>query len=334
MSDSTETKEIAYSKIKDFKPYQSFKAPAWCINGHVHTIASSLLHKNKLYEYKHIVLNTPDDDFLELDFIEAGDQSPIAILLHGLEGSSDRYYMSRLAETLKNAGISSLLLNFRSCGTRMNRRLRFYHSGETSDVRFVAEWLRNKFPDRILFSVGFSLGGNVLVKWVGEQKQESLLTAAVAVSTPYDLEVCSATIEQGFNKVYELTFLHTLVRKAHKKRKKYPQIPKFHGKTLRDFDNQITAKLHGFRDADDYYQRASAAPYVQDIRIPTLLIHSKQDPICPIEALPFESIHHNPFIQTVITEKGGHVGFWSKPPGWLNRTISQFLERFTEKKVS
>jgi len=325
MQESTLEPNGRSTNINTFQPASTFNSPAWCFNGHVHTIACSVLHRNKLPPYKRITISTPDDDFLELDFIDAGSQTPITILLHGLEGSSNRYYMSALAETLKKSGISSLSMNLRSCGSHMNRQMRFYHSGETSDLNFVANWAQAKFPERTLFSVGFSLGGNILVKWLGEQKKAVPVSAAVAVSAPFDLEKCSTTIEQGFNKIYEYRFLQTLVSKANKKRKRYPQIPHFHGSTLRDFDDQITSKIHGFADAKDYYEKASSAPYVKDIRVPTLIIHSKEDPICPIDVVPLEDVYHNPYIKPVITQKGGHVGFWSITDGWLNKTITQFL---------
>ncbi|HKJ32055.1 MAG TPA: alpha/beta fold hydrolase [Balneolales bacterium] len=334
VSDTSNSDKLTKLKINKFHPERSFQSPAWCLNGHLHTIVSSFFNRDGLPEHDHLVIATPDDDFLELDFVDAGEETPIAILLHGLEGSSNRYYMSQLAETLKEGGISSLSLNFRSCGSHLNRQLRFYHSGETSDVSFVANWLRIHFPNRLLFGVGFSLGGNVLVKWLGEEKENIPISAAVAVSAPYDLETCSVNIEQGFNKVYELRFLQTLIKKANEKRKHYPEIPEFHGKTLREFDDQITSVIHGFKGVDDYYQKASSAPYVKDIRVPTLLVHSREDPICPIDAVPLKDAHHNPYIQTVITEKGGHVGFWSQPPGWLENTILHFFQWFINNRKS
>ncbi len=176
-------------------------------------------------------------------------------------------------------------------------------------------------------AVGFSLGGNALLKSMGEEGQKHPLDAAVAVSVPYDLKAGSQTINQGFNKVYERRFLNSLTTKLTKKRRIFPDLPTFTGSTLYDFDDQVTGPIHGFSGADDYYTQCSSDQFVKAINTPTLLIHSRQDPICRIENMPVDIIKENKTLDHIITENGGHVGFWSRPRRWLDRSITDFLRK-------
>ncbi|NGP75300.1 alpha/beta fold hydrolase [Balneolaceae bacterium YR4-1] len=305
----------------------AFRSPSWCMNGHVHTIACSFLDGVHPPYQKRVEITTPDDDFLEIDVIDQENDNPVIALFHGLEGSTERYYMTELAADLKEVGFSVAALNFRSCGSRLNRQPRFYHSGETKDYATFFKWIQKTFPGKKIGAAGFSLGANALLKSLGEEMDRHPADAAVAVSVPYDLRLGSINLSQGFNRVYDYRFLRTLRRKLDEKRRQYPDLPRFTGSTLYDFDDQVTSKVHGFADAEDYYARCSARKFVSDIRKPALLIHSDQDPLCPISGMPVDKIRENPVLDYVITDEGGHVGFRSEPRGWLNYVIIEYLHK-------
>lgn len=268
---------------------------------------------------------TPDNDFLEIDYRIKDDSKSIITLFHGLEGSTERYYIIELIKVLLRERFSVVAVNFRGCGSKPNKRPRFYHSGETGDYQTVFNWIQNHHPDKKIGAVGFSLGGNALLKYLGEQKSNSPLTAAVAISVPYDLRLGSIILSKGFHRIYEYRFLRTLRLKLNKKRQQYPNLPTFDGSTLYEFDDQVTAKIHGFKDAEEYYKQCSSRRFIDDIRTDTLLIHSKKDPLCPIETMPLSKINRNKYTDYIITGQGGHVGFWSSPRGWLNFVIENYL---------
>lgn len=302
-----------------------FKPKWWAINVHVHTVVSSFNEVLPI-EFERIEIPTPDDDFLEIDLVLLEDDSPIVALFHGLEGSSDRHYIRNLMTVLKQSGFSSVALNFRGCGSKPNLQKRMYHSGETSDYDTLFKWIHSCYPEKPIYAVGFSLGGNALVKSLGEEGDEHLVNRAVVVSPPYDLGEGSLNMNRGFNKVYQKRFINTLVEKADQKRERFPDVPQFTGSTVYEFDDQVTAPVHGFKDADDYYTQCSSAQFYKSVQRPLLVIHSKEDSLCPLDYAPFEDIESNPNIETLFTEKGGHVGFLSSPPGWLNRTILDWLK--------
>ncbi|WP_441000927.1 YheT family hydrolase [Fodinibius sp. SL11] len=301
------------------------QAPSWCFSGHIHTISRSLLGDTNQPPLSHIEISTPDEDFLELDYHIQPESDAIIALFHGLEGSTNRYYMVELMKTLINNGYSIVGVNFRGCGSKPNKQPRFYHSGETNDYQTVFNWISGKYPDKKIGAVGFSLGGNALLKYLGETGEESLVKTAVSVSVPYDLRIGSILLSKGFHRIYEYHFLRTLRDKLDQKRKRIPGLPTFDGSTLYEFDNQVTAPLHGFDGAEDYYKQCSARRFVDEIKTDTLLVHSKEDPLCPAEAIPLAKINQNPNTDYIITEEGGHVGFWSKPKGWLNFVIENYL---------
>lgn len=302
-----------------------FRTPFWCFNGHIHTIACSLFGNSEFPSHTRTEIGTPDGDFLELDVVDQQNENPVIALFHGLEGSSSRYYMADLAQQLSANEVSVVAVNFRGCGSRLNRQPRFYHSGETGDYATVFNWIREYFPNQYIGAVGFSLGGNAFLKSLGEERAYHPVDAAVAVSVPYDLRMGSLNISKGFNRIYEYRFLRSLKKKLAGKRRKYPALPGYDGSTLYTFDDQITSKLHGFADAEDYYTRCSSKNFLTGIRKPTLLIHSRQDPICPVAGIPLNLIKQNTFLDYIITGEGGHVGFSSNPKGWLNRVILNYF---------
>ncbi|MDZ7692485.1 MAG: alpha/beta fold hydrolase [Balneolaceae bacterium] len=311
----------------DLRDIPNYSGPSWCLNGHFHTIGCSLLSKQRDPYHKRMEISTPDDDFLDLDIYKVSSQRPVVVLFHGLEGSSKRYYITELAHILAKNNYSVVGVNFRGCSGRLNRQPRFYHSGETQDLMTVFRWVKERFPEAPIGSVGFSLGGNALLKSLGEERASHPVRVAVGVSIPYDLALGAQNISSGFNRVYEYNFVRTMKRKLEEKRERYPELPKFTGNTLYDFDEQVTAPLHGFSGADEYYAICSSSRFLSDIKKPSLLIHSLDDPICPPGMIPKEKIEANTNLSYAFTEEGGHVGFWSDPPGWLNRTIVNFLEQ-------
>ncbi|MEX0945651.1 MAG: alpha/beta fold hydrolase [Balneolaceae bacterium] len=274
------------------------------------------------------MIDTPDDDFLELDLLEKQNSKPVVILFHGLEGNTKRYYMTRLAREISIRGYTVAMVNFRGCGDKLNRQRRFYHSGETSDIDTIINWISSQYPNKPIYSAGFSLGASVLFNYLKENGKHQPIEKMVAISTPFELKKGSQNLDKGFNKVYSVRFIKMLVEKLEKKRKYYPDLPNFTGKTLYDFDNQVTAPLHGFRDADDYYDRCSSYYFMDKIATNSLIIHSKEDPLTPFQWTPVKEIQNNPKLIPCFTEKGGHVGFWGKPEGWLNKTIADYFDAY------
>jgi len=303
----------------------AFISPRWYFNGHMHTVARSLTGDTEPPAVERIEIPTPDDDFLELDCAIKPDSDEIIVLFHGLEGSTDRYYIVETMKTLLENDFSVVAVNFRSCGSKLNNQPRFYHSGETTDYRTVFRWIRQQYSNKKMGAVGFSLGGNALVKYLSEEAGSTPLQAAVAISVPYDLRLGSILLSSGIHRLYGYYFLRTLTEKLEKKRQQFPDLPSFSGSTIYDFDDQVTAPIHGFDGADDYYEQCSARRFVEDITTHTLLVHSHEDPMCPIEAMPLAKINQNKFTDYIITDSGGHVGFRSKPKGWLQFVIENYL---------
>lgn len=304
--------------------FEKFKPVWWAPEVHSQTVIASF-SKTKDPDSEWIEIPTPDNDFLELEVVNLKNNKPVVALFHGLEGSSQRHYIQNLMSDLKKAGYSSVALNFRGCGEKLNLQKRMYHSGETEDYKTLFSWVRDAFTDSEIYAVGFSLGGNALVKSLGELKADHPVSKAVAVSPPYDLKGGSLRMNDGFNKIYQKRFLNTLAEKTLLKRKQFPDFPYFNGNSVYDFDDQVTAIVHGFNGADDYYEQCSSKHFYKHVQKPLLVIHSKADSLCPLEFAPFKDLEANENIRTLFTESGGHVGFISKKRGWLNRTIIKWL---------
>lgn len=306
-------------------PALPYKSAWWAFNSHIHTVVSSQILPTSSLECERIEIETPDDDFLELDMFRSNLNNPVVVLFHGLEGNSERFYIRNLMHELVKAGYSCVAMNFRGCGSRINRQKRFYHSGETTDYSTLFEWISMKFPDLPIFAVGFSLGGNALIKFLGENGNKHPVSKAVGVSPPYDLKLGSYNLQKGFNRIYEYRFMQTLRKKLEEKKVLFPDLPTLYGSTVFDFDDEITAPVHGFKDAIDYYESCSSKRFLGDVKVPLLLIHSKKDTLTPLRFAPFNVIKKNPNIQTIFTESGGHVGFITNPRNWLNQTIVSWL---------
>src|SRR3954466_16355904 len=261
-------------------------SPAWWIpGGHLQTLWGKLFRNQPKAPTSLQRWETPDGDFLEVHRLNALPGKPRVIFLHGLEGSIKSHYAQGLLNEAARRGWGADLLIFRSCGTEPNRTRRFYHSGETSDLAFVLDRIVREFPDSPLGIAGVSLGGNVLLKFLGERGGDlpGQLKVAAAVSVPFDLARSSRRINHGFSRFYQKFFLDSLRRKAAEKAYRFPDLAP-HDKiaalrTLEDFDNLITGPLHGFANAQEYYARSSSLKYLESIRLKTLLFSAVDDPM-------------------------------------------------------
>lgn len=310
--------------------------PAWWLPGpHCQTLWATLCkNKNKpLLKTKHERIELPDGDFIDLAWA-GGNEGPIVLILHGLEGSAKSSYAQGLLKIFTQHHWRSVVMHFRGCSDEPNRLSRTYHSGETTDVATIVNKLKEREPNTPIMAVGFSLGGNVLLKWLGETGDQNPLTAAVAVSTPFELQKSVQRLQQGFSRVYDKYLLRCLNKKIVEKFKfkDSPIAIELLGKakSIRDFDDQVTAPLHGFLSAEDYYARSSSRQYVKSIRVPTLLLQSKDDPFMYAHVIP-EAHELSSSVTLEATEKGGHVGFimgkfpWA-PEYWLEQRIPEFLK--------
>jgi uncharacterized protein len=315
--------------------------PAWWIPGaHGQTLWGKLIRRPTLPPGRTERWETPDGDFLDLYRIDGQPQAPRVILLHGLEGGLRSHYVSGLLTEIGSRGWGADLMIFRSCGAELNRSDRSYHSGETSDLAFVVDQLGLEHRESSLGIVGVSLGGNVLLKYLGERGDNapSIVRGAVAVSVPFDLAASADNINQGFSRVYQEFFLQSLRRKAAAKalRSGLPILAERARatRTLREFDDVITAPLHGFSDANDYYNRCSSIHSLGEIRIKTLLISAADDPFLPPEVLKSVQTlaEENHALELDFLPWGGHVGFVAgtnplRPDYYMERRVGEFLAR-------
>jgi uncharacterized protein len=289
---------------------------------------------------------TPDGDEVSLASAASPDSGPILLLLHGLEGGVRSHYVSGIWEVARRNGWQPKLLLFRTCDGRMNSARRTYHSGETTDLDFVLRRIISHEPSRPVALVGVSLGGNVLLKWLGEQGASvpGQVRSAVAVSTPYDLARSSKAIDTGFARLYQWNFLRSLKRKAQEKLVQYPDVGSANDveslRTMWAFDDRFTAPLHGFKDAADYYSRSSSIHFLGQIRRPTLLLSAFDDPFHTVELLQeVEALSAlNPFLRAEFHERGGHVGFvggapW-RPSYYVEARVESFLGDYLDSADS
>jgi uncharacterized protein len=314
---------------------EKFSAPWWLRSPHAQTIGARLLRRRKPEGIRRERVVTPDDDFLDLDFSgDFANPSAVVLLQHGLEGSALRGYALNVYHELGKFGIATVGLNFRSCSGELNKARRLYHSGETEDTRFVVQLLHSRFPNARIGAIGFSLGGNALLKYLGEEGAQARLSCAVAVSVPYDLGAGADHLDRSpMGRFYTRLFVKNLVQKTISKSDliaAHCDIDRgIKAQSFREFDDAITAPLHGFSGADDYYERSSSAQFLPRIRIPTLLLQSADDPFLPPECIPYGQMSSNPSLHAIVTDTGGHVGFIRgtpiKPRFWAEETAARFL---------
>ena len=305
-----------------------YRAPWWLPGGHVQTIVGAFSPVPRV-AFTREAWETPDGDFIEVDRAGAADAAPLLVLFHGLEGSSQSHYARAIAAEALLRGWSFALPHFRGCSGKLNRLPRAYHSGDTDEL----DWILRRFAERSgpLAAAGVSLGGNVLLKWLGERGAAAsrLVHRAAAVSAPIDLAAAGNALDRGFNRrTYTRVFLATLLAKAFAKRTlghlQFDERRLAKARTLREFDDMITAPLHGFRDTDDYWTRASSAPWLAKIEVPTLVLNARNDPFLPAGALERAAQGAAANVLLEFPRTGGHAGF----PGrdrWLARRVLDFL---------
>ncbi|MBD1565332.1 hydrolase [Vibrio sp. SA48] len=308
-------------------------------NPHLQTLIPRLLRKKARFEPLWQTLPTDDGDFLDLAWSEDrhSEQSknkPLFILFHGLEGSFYSPYANGLMHAFAESGWLSAMMHFRGCSGKPNHLARAYHSGEIEDARFVLQYLREQHVGRPIVAVGISLGGNMLTNYLAEYHEDPIVDAATIVSAPLDLAACSQRIEQGFSKVYRDYLLSSLKSNALKKHHLLQDALNLSScqinsiKKLYQFDDLITAPLHGFKDAHDYYQQCSGLHKLKQIRIPLQIIHAKDDPFMTDAVIPKFVLPEN--IDYRLFNQGGHVGFISgsalKPTFWLEQALPAYYE--------
>lgn len=314
----------------------AYRAPAWLPGGNLQTLYPALLARRPAVDYRRERWDTPDGDFIDLDWTAkpVTADAPLVVLFHGLEGSSNSHYARALMHAVAQHGWLGVVMHFRGCSGELNRLPRAYHSGDSAEIDWVLRRLQIQHPERPRYAVGVSLGGNALLKWLGEQGLSAAITlrAAAAVSAPVDLHAAGDALQRGFNMTYTKNFLWTMKRRSLDRLAAHPRLfdsrKMLATRTLREFDNLVTAPLHGFRDVDDYYDRASSKPLLVKITIPTLLLNARNDPFLPAVVLPVPS-DMSAAIRAEFPETGGHVGFISGTfPGSLNWLPQRLLGFF------
>jgi len=317
------------------EPPDGFAPPWWARNRHLQTVWGPLVRPTRL-ALRRERLTLPDGDFVDLDWLDDRPGSPVLLVLHGLEGSARSHYAGGLLAGWAAAhGGRGVVLNFRSCSGELNRLPRFYHSGDTGDLDVVVRRLAGREPRTPLAAVGVSLGGNVLLKWLGEQGPAApALVAAVGISVPFDLAASARVLDRGLARViYTRNFLRTLRAKVVAKAARYPGFVDVaavrRARTFAAYDRALTAPLHGFADEHDYWARSSSRSYLPRIEIPTLLLGARDDPLVPSGSLP-DPGHLPPSVRAEFPARGGHAGFlegrWPwRVRSWAERRAVEFV---------
>ena len=313
-----------------------FRPAWWCADPHAQTIWAAFLRPVPRVAARRERWDTPDGDFLDLDRLDGPPGSPLLLILHGLEGSSRSKPVLGLLGRARRLRWRAAAMNFRSCSGEPNRLPRSYHGGETSDLAWVANRLAQEEPVAPILCVGFSLGGNVLLKYLGEQGAGAppQLRAAAALSAPFDLAASARSLTRGSSAVYGRRLTASLRRKALEKLRRYPGLVDrqavLAARTLEQFDNAVTAPAHGFPDAEAYWAASSSLSFLARIRRPTLLINARDDPFFPGRLLPVREISANPHLRALFPDHGGHMGFLSGvipglPSAWAETQALAFL---------
>jgi predicted alpha/beta-fold hydrolase len=307
--------------------------PFFLFGAHLETIFPALLRRVTMLPYSRERIPTPDDDFLDLDWLRK-DADKVVIISHGLEGNSTRPYVKGMAKALHESGFDVVAWNFRGCSEEMNRQRHFYHSGATEDLHTVVRYVSETKKYKHVFLVGFSLGGNLTLKYLGERTVPEVIRKAVAISVPLDLATSCAKISSPGNRIYSSRFLKSLKAKVLTKSllRNDLDVSNLHRiKTLEEFDDCYTAPLHGFKSAKDYYEQCSSIRFVAHIRTPSLIINTLNDPFLSQECFPAALLKDHPFVNLQILSRGGHVGFTQFNKNglyWSEQRALEFLSDF------
>ena len=317
----------------------SYVAPLWLPGAHLQTIVPARFMRLPAVQYRRERWDTHDGDFIDVDFAlpepEASD-APMLLMFHGLEGDSQSHYARSTMRWFADRGWRGVVVHFRGCSGEVNRLPRAYHSGDSEEGDWILRASHKRWPDAPLYAVGISLGGNMLAKWAGEREHDaSFVTAAASIGSPLDLAAGGAALGRGVNMIYTRMFLATLKTKALAKLQQFPDIARDGefkrrlraSRNLYEFDNEYTAPLHGFRDTEDYWDRASGKRWLRGVRIPYLVLNARNDPFVPAASLP-QPQDASAAVQLEQPAQGGHIGFARGPwPGRLD-FIAESLHRF------
>lgn len=316
-----------------------YTAPSWLPGGNVQTIYPYLNKPIQLFSYRRERWELDDGDFVDVDWVDGSSQAPLVIFFHGLEGGSSSHYILSIINSLKKYHWRSAVIHFRGCSGNPNRLSRAYHAGDSTEIdwmlkRITADQTQIESIAQPIYVIGVSLGGNALLKWLGEKGEQAKksIAGAATISVPLDLAAAGSALDTGFNQVYTRHFLNTLKYKALDKLKQFPGL--FDANALKrctsiyDFDNLVTAPLHGFRNTDDYWSQSSSKPWLAHVRVATLVINARNDPFMPASVLPTQK-EVSPAVTLEFPEEGGHAGFMQGPfPGklsWLPQKILSFF---------
>lgn len=289
---------------------------------------------------------TPDGDFIDVDFAlpePVAAVAPVLVMFHGLEGDSQSHYARSTMRWFADRDWRGVVIHFRGCSGEANRLARAYHSGDSEEGDWVLRKVHARWPESPLYAVGISLGGNMLAKWAGEREQDAMfVTAAASIGSPLDLAAGGAALGRGFNLLYSRMFLVTLKSKALAKLQQFPDIARDgdymrrlrSSRNLYEFDNEYTAPLHGFRNTEDYWDRASGKPWLRAVRIPYLVLNARNDPFVPALSLP-QPQDVSPRVELEQPAQGGHIGFARGPwPGRIDFIAERLHRFFTQREPS
>ncbi len=313
-----------------------YRQPFWLRGSHLQTIWPAAIAPRAIVALRRERWTTPDDDFIEVDRIDppGSETAPLVVLFHGLEGNSDSQYSRAVMAAVAERGWRGAVPHFRGCGSELNLAPRAYHSGDSDEInwilrRFAAE---HDAPTARLFAAGISLGGNALLKWLGERNEDAaFVTAAAAVCAPQDLEAGARALASGFSLLYTRSFLKTLKHKSVGKLAQFPGLfdheRMISSRDFFDFDDAVTAPMHGFSSCYDYWKRSSSRQFLADVRVPTRVLNALNDPFVPGRALAGPS-EVSARVELHYPAHGGHVGFHQAGPWRQSRWLADYLLRF------
>ncbi|MEO7761400.1 MAG: hydrolase [Casimicrobiaceae bacterium] len=313
-----------------------YRPPRWLPGGHLQTIFPYFFRRAPLPAYRRERIETPDGDFVDLDWVDGPATQPLVVLFHGLEGSSGSHYARAMMHSVRSRNWRGVVPHWRGCSGEPNRLPRAYHSGDHAETGWILEAIAARAGPPAMFAAGVSLGGSALLNWLGRTGDDAcrILLAAAAVSAPLSLRTGGEAIQRGLNMIYTWNFLRSMRRKAVAKARQFPgkiDVERIRrSRTLYDFDDAYTAPMHGFASADDYWDRGSSLWWLRDIAVPTLIINAKNDPFLPLAELP-APLDVSPAVTLELTEHGGHVGYLHgglpSDPLWMPARLLRFFER-------
>jgi predicted alpha/beta-fold hydrolase len=317
-----------------------YQAPRWLPGAHLQTIVAAMLVPPPHVDYRRERWETPDGDFIDVDFGQPepapdDNTAPIVVLFHGLEGSSQSHYARSLMRAAADHRWRAMVVHYRGCSGEENRLPRAYHSGDSDEGDWILRRIHARWPAAPLHAVGVSLGGNMLAKWLGEREEDAaFIRAAVSICAPLDLAAGGHALGRGFNLVYTRSFLATLKKKALAKAQRFPGLVRAdliaNARDLYEFDNEFTAPVHGFRNTEDYWARASGKPWLRGVKVPHLVLNAMNDPFVPAASLP-TAAEVSRFVRLEQPRHGGHVGFArGRMPGELGYLPARVFAFFAE----